>query len=295
MQKQTIFTKLLREPLLHFLLIGVGLFFLFSQLNTNEEKQDREKIIIAKSKIDALTTAFLRERGRAPVADEIQNLLENDIRQEVLYREALMMGLDKDDAIIRRRLSLKMLYLFEDLAVFDEPSDEVLQVFLEAHPAKFTIPAILSFYQVYLDPKEHPDKLREDAQTLLRILNHTNIKEAIELGDRSLLSYAFSKRRESDVLKLFGDTFAQRLFEAKTDSWQGPFESAYGKHFVYIYEKSEAYFPLLEQIKERVLQEYKRVKQHENNEVFYKSVRDRYEINIDDEVRKDANVSMTQQ
>jgi len=138
MYKHSIFSKLLKEPLLHFLLIGVGLFFLFSQLNSDEESSNTQQIIINKSKLEVLSSAFRDENGRVPTDKEIQKLLEDDIRVEVLYHEAISQGLDKDDRVIRHRLAQKMKYLFEDITMLDEPSDEVLKAYLQENSEKFT-------------------------------------------------------------------------------------------------------------------------------------------------------------
>ena len=137
MYKHSIFSKLLKEPLLHFLLIGVGLFFLFSQLNSDEEASDTQQIIINKSKLEVLSGIFMEENSAPPTDKEIQELLENNIREEVLSREAIAMGLDKDDRIIRHRLAQKMQYLFEDVAMVEEPSDEVLKAYFQENKASF--------------------------------------------------------------------------------------------------------------------------------------------------------------
>ena len=137
MHKHSIFTKLLKEPLLHFLLIGVGLFFLFSQLNSDEESSDTEQIIINKSNLAVLSSTFIEENNIPPTDKEIQELLENDIREEILSREAIAIGLDKGDRIIRHRLAQKMQYLFEDVAMVDEPSDEVLKIYFQENKASF--------------------------------------------------------------------------------------------------------------------------------------------------------------
>ena len=137
MYTHSIFSKLLKEPLLHFLLIGVGLFFLFSQLNSEEEASDTQQIIINKSTLEVLSGTFMEENSNPPTEIEIQELLENVIREEVLSREAIALGLDKDDRIIRHRLAQKMQYLFEDVAMLDEPSDEVLKAYFQENKASF--------------------------------------------------------------------------------------------------------------------------------------------------------------
>ena len=130
------FSTLLREPLLHFLLIGAGIFFLYAQFGSTKENE-KDKIIITKEKIDAFVLEFSQEKGRSPMGDEIQKKFSSTIRDEVLYREAIAIGLEKDDMIIRRRLIEKMKYLFEDLIFIDEPSDEELKIYLQNNTDTF--------------------------------------------------------------------------------------------------------------------------------------------------------------
>ncbi len=137
MYKHSIFSKLLKEPLFHFLLIGVGLFFLFSQLNSDEEPSARQQIIINKSILEILSSTFIEENGKVPTQKERQALLENEIREIVLYHEAIAQGLDKDDRIIRHRLAQKMKYLFEDITMVDDPSDETLKAYFKENSKKF--------------------------------------------------------------------------------------------------------------------------------------------------------------
>lgn len=291
MHKHSSFSNLIKEPLLHFLLLGAGLFLLYSQLNSNKEPNDRENIVISKLRVESLTTAFLRERGRFPVEQEIKNIIENDIAQEVLYREALALKLDKDDIIIHRRLSQKMKYLFEDSAILDEPTNEELEAYVKAHPLKFTLPATLSFSQVYFKPKMHKDNVKEDLNVLAKSLKQKGPRDAFTLGDSSLFSYEYINRRETDVLNIFGQGFSRKIFEIKPDVWQGPVTSEYGLHFVYIYNKHEAKLAPLEQIKEGVTLEYNQERQKEANEVFFKSLRDRYNVIVEYKVQNDSNVS----
>ena len=281
---------LLREPLFHFLLIGAVFFFIFSQMNTGED-ENAPQIIITKAKIEALANAFAKAKGRLPTAQEMQTQLEYDIREQVLYREAMAMGLDKDDMIIRRRLTQKMKYLFNDLGVVGKASEEELKKFVAEHPSKFTIPATISFAQVYFEPSEHETTLVEDANILLEKLRKSMIKNSMGLGDRSLLPYDFRNERKSDIRSMFGDAFMEQAFSSPTNTWEGPFNSAYGLHLIYIHKRTEDHLPPLSDIRERAQREWRSMKQHEANEIFYQSLYQRYEIIVDDEVLSDANVS----
>ena len=290
MTKHSKLSYLLHEPLFHFLLIGMGIFILFSQINTSDD-ENNQQIIITKAKIDTLANAFFKAKGRPPTAEEMKKQLEYDIREQVLYREAMAMELDKDDMIIRRRLAQKMKYLFNDLSVVNKPNEAELKKFLSEHPSKFIKPATISFSQVYLDPKEHGTNLAEDAKDLLEELRTTTVKDTISFGDRSLLPYDFSNERKSNIISMFGKAFTEQAFISVTNAWAGPFASAYGIHLIYIHKRTEARLPPLSEMRERVEREWIRFKQDQANEIFYQSLYQHYEIIVDDAVLKDANIS----
>jgi len=290
MTKHSKLSTLLREPLFHFLLIGAAIFLLFSQINTTED-ENNQQIIITKAKIESLENAFIKAKGRQPSAEEMKQQLEYDIREQVLYREAMAMGLDKDDMIIRRRLTQKMKYLFDDLSVIAKPSETELKQFVSEHPSKFIKPATISFSQVYLEPSEHGAHLEADAKDLLEELRTTTVKDTIGFGDRSLLPYDFTNERKSDITSMFGKIFMTQAFSALINAWDGPFASAYGMHLIYIHKRTEARLPPLSEIRERVEREWMSFKQREANEIFYQSLSQRYAIIVDDDVLKDANMS----
>ena len=290
MTKHSKLSTLLREPLFHFLLIGAAIFLLFSQMNTTEDENDKQ-IIITKEKIESLENAWIKAKGRQPSAEEMEQQLEYDIHEQVLYREAMAMGLDKDDMIIRRRLSQKMKYLFDDLSVFDKPSEAELKKFVSEHPSKFTKPATISFSQIYLDPREHGESLEVNAKNLLAELRTTLIKDNIGFGDRSLLPYDFTNERRSDIDSMFGKVFTSQAFSSPTNAWQGPFESAYGMHLIYIHKRTKDRLPPLSEIRERAEREWISFKQREANKIFYQSLHQQYKIIVDEDVLKDANMS----
>ena len=137
MKKHSIFLKLLKEPLIHFLLIGAGLFVLFAQLNSEKEIDNSKQIIINKSKQNMLSTTFVKDNGREPTDKEMEELLEKSIREKILYNEAMAIGLDKDDKVIEHRLAEKMKYLFEDITVVEDPSDEILKIYFQDNKEEF--------------------------------------------------------------------------------------------------------------------------------------------------------------
>ncbi|MBW2249879.1 MAG: peptidyl-prolyl cis-trans isomerase [Deltaproteobacteria bacterium] len=293
MQKFNI-NKLLREPLLHFLVIGAGLFFLFSQVGDPDIAIDN-RIVITQADLDRLADVWLRRTGRPPTSQDRERQLEHFIREQVLYREALAMGLDKDDVIVRRRLSQKMEYLFNDLSLIVEPSEAELNAFLTENFSKFTVPAKISFRHIYLDPGSRGQGVYEDAKKLLTQLHDpAGVTDVTSKGDRSLLPYDYSEEREKQLAGLFGKSFAAQLFALPAGSWQAPITSEYGVHLVYVKSHIKSRLPQLAEIRERVSSEWQAEKQREANEVFYQSLRQRYEIVLDDNIVKDAMVSAEQ-
>ncbi len=280
---------LLREPLLHFLVLGAALFVVFGQLNDAELVSDK-RIVITQADLDGLANRWLKSMGRPPSAQEREQQLAYFIRQQVLAREAVALGLDKDDAVVRVRLANKMEYLFNDLAFIPEPSDSELGTYLSKYATNFTLPADISFQQIFFDRGTRQQNTRKDAEHLLKKLRaEGGVVDTLNLGDRSLLPYDFKRGKQSQVAAMFGAPFVKQVFILPVKSWQGPVESPYGVHLVYIHGRTEARLPPLNEIRERVASEWRRAKQKAANETFYKSLYQTYEIVVDTDTDTDTD------
>ncbi len=291
MKKQFKLYNLLREPLLHFLVIGAGLFFLFSQISDPEIENDH-RITITQTDLDRLAATWLKSMGRPPSVQEREQQLKHYIREQVLYREAMTMELYQNDVIVRRRLARKMEYLFNDLSFIAEPTKTELSSFLSEHAAKFTLPATITFSQIYLDPGKRKQHINQVAEQLLKQLKETTAAiNTIDMGDRSLLPYQLTAERENEIASMFGTAFSKQVFALPTNSWQGPITSEYGVHLIHISSHTEARLPPLAEIRESVSREWRTTKRQAANEIFYQSLYQRYEIILDDDLAKDAMVS----
>jgi hypothetical protein len=274
--------SLLREPLLHFLLMGAGLFFLFG-LTGNSSQNANHRITITQPDLNNLARAWLKRTGRPPTAQQREQQLELYIREQVLYREAMAMGLDQNDTIVRRRLAQKMRYLFYDLSSIPEPTDMELALFLSESSDIFTVPATITFSQIYLDPEHHDQTIDQDAKLLLTQLNaNSTTVDSINLGDRSLLPYEITKERKTPIGNLFGIAFAEQVFSLTLGGWKGPITSEHGLHLVNIHLRTAAVVPPLVEIRGRVVRAWRAAKQDQANENFYQSLYHRYEIVLDD-------------
>jgi peptidyl-prolyl cis-trans isomerase C len=270
--------KLIKDPLVHFLLVGVALFAI-SAWRGQSVSTGREEIVVTAEQVAQARAAAAVLQGREPTAAELEALIEPTVRDEVMYREALALGLDENDDEVRRRLIEKMTYLTQDLAD-PEPSSEVtLREFYEANPDTFTIPALVSFDQVFFSPGTRGDALEADAAAGLAALRAG--RTPAEVGDRTPLRESYDDAPREQVAVLFGDELADALFETEPGEWTGPFRSDFGLHVVRLRGRSDARLPPYDEIAARVAEEYGAQRRREANERAYREMRARYDIVIE--------------
>ncbi|MFW2441007.1 MAG: peptidyl-prolyl cis-trans isomerase [Arenicellales bacterium] len=285
--------KWLREPLLHFLLIGAGLFILYG-LQNDQPADDGNRIVISEADIDRLLSLWEKKWQRLPTQSELDGLIEAQIRQEVLYREALAMGLDKDDSIVHRRLAQKVEFIFSDITSQAEPSDAELTDYLAANADKFEIPARISFQQIYLNSDKRGDQARSDADDLLGKLSQPDSSvDILAAGDPFMFGQQHENLTEQGVARLFGKDFASKLFNLPSGGWQGPVRSGYGLHLVQISNRTTPIQPSLDVVRQKVLNEWNTQQRQIMNKQFYQNLRARYEIVIEAPVAKDSVAKTT--
>ena len=226
-----------REPLLHFLLIGAVLFGIYSWMNRGRMGIEPSKqIAVTLDDLRIMDAYFESQWHRPPTPVEFQAMVEDKIREEVLYREGLAMGLDKDDTIVKRRMAQKVQFLAEDVAAAHEPSTAELKAWFDKNPQKFALPSRYSFRHIYFSPDKRGKNAQQDAaQALTRISGQPeDSKAASSLGDNFMFQDYYGDRAPSAIAKEFGPQFAVALEKLKPGSWQGPVESGYGWHLVFI-------------------------------------------------------------
>lgn len=271
----------LQEPLLHFLILGALLFLLFHFVKGGfATKQD--EIVVTTGTVQTISEGFQRVWKRPPTQQELDSLIQDYIKEEIYYREAITMGLDRDDTIIRRRLRQKMEFLADGMGYIREPTEKDLQSYLQKHPEKFRVENRFTFSQVYLNPEQHQNSLPQDATQLLEKLNNAgNSVDASEYGDRFMLGYYFSNQSESNVARTFGDQFAKQLAQLETGKWVGPIESGYGQHLILISDRIEGRLPPLSEVRKQVQSEWMTEEAKQTSEKFYESLRSRYNVKIE--------------
>jgi hypothetical protein len=211
----------------------------------------------------------------------LQGLVEDYIRDEILYREGRAAGLDRDDFVIRRRVRQKMEFLAEDMAAV-EPSDEELVAYLSSNPERFRTDDRLTFHQVFLSATRRGGALDGDAKRIAETLVRTSAPvDMAAIGDPFLLGESFREISRSEVARTFGEGFAQQLSSVQPGRWQGPIMSSFGAHFVFIDEHVGGGLPPLDSIRNAVRREWQNTRQLEAEQRLYRSLRERYQIVVE--------------
>jgi peptidyl-prolyl cis-trans isomerase C len=245
------FTRWLREPLLHFLLLGAALFAAYGYFNRGPGGVEPSKqIALTLDELRQLDLYFEAQWQRPPTPDEFRNLVEDKVQEEILYREALAMGLDKDDTIVRRRMAQKMRFLAEDVAAAHEPTTDVLKAWFEKNRDKFALPSRVSFRHLYFSPDRRGKRARDDAaQALTQLAGQPeDAPLAATLADPFMFQDYYRDRAPDYLGKEFGPLFAQAVEKLVPGSWQGPIESGFGWHLVFVDTLIPGRIPAFEEI-----------------------------------------------
>jgi len=273
--------RLLKEPLLHFLVLGALLFVGYGLLNRGDEPEPG-RIVVTQGKIENLRATFSRVWQRPPSPAELDGLIHDYIREEVLAREATALGLDRDDTVIRRRLRQKMEFVANDLAARAEPSEAELREFLAKHPDLFRLEPRFTFRQVYLNTDRRGEAAKQDAMRLLGELNQAGAKADFQkMGDATLLSPELADVKAGEVTRQFGEGFTRKLAQLPEGRWHGPVISGYGVHLVYVEERKPGRMPELPEVREQVAREWADARRREANEKFYQNLLKRYAVTIE--------------
>jgi parvulin-like peptidyl-prolyl isomerase len=273
--------KLFKEPLLHFLLLGAALFAL-NAWRAKERPADGgvPRIEVTALVIEQLRAASERQFGKAPNAEELRGLVMAHIREEVFYREALALGLDRDDMIVRQRLAQKMEFLTGDIAGTAEPADAVVREFFEKNAARYAKSGRVSFRHVYFSKEKRGARAEAAAAEALAALAKGASDES--LGDPFLHGFEFAEREQDDVIAAFGREFAEKLAAQPTGEWSGPLASSYGLHLVRVEARMEPRAVKFDEVRETVLRDFHDERRRTANSEIFEKLRERYQVTVDE-------------
>jgi peptidyl-prolyl cis-trans isomerase C len=247
--------RVLREPLVHFIALGAVLFAAYAALDGGSTPAPTSnQIELTVGDLRQLEIAFASQWQRPPTADEMVGLVESRVREEILYREALALGLDKDDTIVKRRMAQKMEFLAEDVADAREPTPGELEAWFDQHTDQFAEPARVTFRHLYFSPDRRGAGAHDDAVRALEKLGGTpeDSPATKPLGDPFMFPDYLADRSSEQVAKDFGPSFARALFALPPGSWQGPIESGYGWHLIFLETSTPGRVPAFEEVEPEV-------------------------------------------
>ena len=270
------FSKIIKEPLLHFFFIGAALFIVFGILN-RDQLRSPDEIVVEQVRIAGFSTQFERTWQRPPTQSEMEGLIEAWVREEVMYREGLAMGLDRNDAVVRRRIEQKMSFLADGF-VSDAPLEEDLQGWFEENSENYRIPARYTLRQVYFDPDRNG---ASSGQTIEAVRRALEADEESVTGDPTMLPARLSDTDTVLIARSFGREFVNALPALPVGKWSGPVGSSFGVHFIHIAAREESRLPRLDEVRSKVERDYLTTQSRLANEAFYQALRERYTVSIE--------------
>lgn len=269
--------RLLREPLLHFLILGALLFVLYGWLNRGALRAPDE-VTVDQDRVEALVIQFERVWQRPPRRDELRGLVNNWVREEILYREGLTEGMDRDDAIVRRRVVQKMSYVIDGMAT-DVPSETDLQRWLREHPDDYRVAPNYTLRQVYFDPRRHgDDDLASVSKAAVAALERN---PQASMGDATLLPATLRDADAEEVARIFGQGFAGALERLPDGRWTGPVASDFGMHLVRIDARAPGRTPALPEVRHAVQRDLLRERSQQASDAYYQALRGRYTVKME--------------
>ncbi|MCU0621950.1 MAG: peptidylprolyl isomerase [Gemmatimonadales bacterium] len=269
--------QLLREPLTHFLLLGLVLFVLYGVVAPGGGGDHR--LVVSRAQVDALAAQHEKLWGRAPTPDELAGLVDTWVRDEILYREGVALGLDRDDAVVKRRVRQKLEVLAEEELSAEPASDSALAAYLAANPARFTRPADIAFEQVLLGPAE-PGPALDRAVAVARSALARGADPAT-VGQPTLLPHRMPLTPLDLVARDFGTEFAERLPGLPLGEWSGPVGSGFGAHLVRVNQRTESVVPPLDAIRAEVTREWENERRTTALAEHFRRLRAQYDVQVE--------------
>ena len=276
-----ILRKLIREPLFHFVLLGAVIFLLAGRVRSGSVGS-ADKIVVTQSQIESIVVGFSRTWMRPPSQEELQGLVNDYVREEVLYREAKAMGMDQDDIIVRRRMRQKFEFLAEDQAArTGPPTDQELESYLRQHADKYSEEPNFSFDHIFFSREMRGASADAEANAMLARLSGKGTIDIAKLGDACLLPSRFEKTSAGETARLFGEKFAEDLTKAPLGTWAGPIESSYGIHLVRVNARIPEGAPPLAKVREAVLRDLLSDRRKQELDTQYEKLRARYMVVVE--------------
>jgi hypothetical protein len=269
-----------KEPLIQFLFIGACIYGAYALFGAPDDDVADRTIVVDANRIDSFISQWQRRWNRPPTRQELNGVINAFVREDILYRQAVAMGLDADDPITRRRMAQKLEFLTNDIALLKEPADGELERYFQASIQAYRDPDLITFSHAFLDPDRREAATLDDAAALLSQLQAAGKPdpETLVAGDRFMLQSYYPEVSELDIRRQFGTGFSVAVMKLETGKWHGPVLSGYGAHLVYVYSLQEAPTPIFEDVQNDVLANWQAEQQKQFNFDFFENLKARYDI-----------------
>jgi len=265
--------RILKEPLLHFAVVGLLLFFYLSK----NDPVTKPEIVISWAKIQQITAQFAKTRQRPPSSLELQALIDNLVKEELSFRQGEDMGLIENDPIIKRRVQQKIEFMLNDSFGSLEPSPEDLQTYLDKHQEKYMIEPVYSFKHIYINPEKHDDL--DGYLTQLRSKDLDAIYQ--DSGDSIMLESKYESISTDQVARLFGRKFVESMNALAIQQWLGPVKSGFGVHLLLIENKQPRHLATLDEVDFEIKLDYRLELQKKAINAFYAELLKKYNLIIE--------------
>jgi len=278
---------LFKKPAVHVILLGLIVAAAILIAKGPPSADASRRVVVTGADLLQQRAAFMRTWQREPTADELRRALEQHIRQEVLYREALAREYDRDDLVVRRAMQQKMEFLAASQALQEPPSEEEIEAFFALRRERYRLPAVLSFSQVYLSPDRRGAGVEQAAIDLLARLRSEDpdASDLASYGDAIMLETSYAGQSEREVSAAFGEVFAEAVVRLPVGEWQGPVSSGYGLHLVNVEAREESRIPEWREVAGRVIGDMEFEAKAAAKDQLYQEIAQNYEVFLDSEVR----------
>ena len=268
--------RLLKEPLLHFLIAGGLLFAGYSWIHRGEKREDPRRIEITSNQVQQIELDWRARWQRRPTQAELQAGIADQLKQEILYREALELGLDKNDTIVKRRMAQKMDFLAEEVASLRDPEPGEIEAWFEKNRAQYVPPPLASFHHLFFSSDKRGQNAEGDARRAMAGIGGKDASSA----DEFMFQARYNEQTQDQVARVFGSKFAEQLFQLKADGWRGPIESGFGWHLVWVDALVPGEAPTFEAVAQQVKSDWLAEQRAELKRITFQALKARYEIVI---------------
>jgi hypothetical protein len=284
---------MIQEPLTHFLLIGGLIFILYEFFGQDKYLPRDHVIVVSSSTIESSVNQWSMQMGRPPEDQEIRGFIEKHINDEILSREARMLGLDQDDIVIKRRLVQKMEFMNNQFVDIEFPTDSILYQYYLDHRNDYQREVEISFAQIYFNEKRSQEReALIEVEEVKQFLNENGISpdSATDFGDPSLLPSSYEGLTTGQFDHLFGDSkLMEKLWQMPVKSWGGPIQTSYGTHLIFVNEKRESTLIEFQHVRNQVAEDYLDHRREMIEKNFINKLKERYIIKVDDSLMKYIN------